>query len=118
MELLPPTSFASSVASSKDSINRISLIVAKYLGQAKADGFLSACSALDFSTANAVLDETVKELTGYDSVFWALGAFADKFPQLSPELGGRVSAALSESDKVKAIESYRTQILGILSGSV
>lgn len=116
MELLYPTSFASAVASSKESLKRIAIIIAKYCGQAKADNFLNACDNLDFSTANTILDETVKELTGYNSVSIALNAFADKFPMLSPELGNSVSVALLETDKVKAIENYRERILKIIDG--
>ena len=65
MELLQPTSFASAVASSKEQLKAISNIVSKYCGQAQADGFLKACDALDFTTANTILDDTVKELTGH-----------------------------------------------------
>lgn len=113
MELLQSTSFASAVASSKEQLKRISVIISKYCGQTKADSFLDACNNHDFSTANAILDDTIKELTGYDSVAIAFSAFVDKFPQLSPELGNKVSAALSESDKVKVIEGYRSKILNI-----
>lgn len=116
MELLQPTSFASAVASSKEQLKAISNIVSKYCGQAQADGFLKACDALDFTTANTILDDTVKELTGHDSVSIALSAFADKFPQLSPDLGNKVSGALSEADKVKAIDSYRSRIINIIDG--
>ena len=116
MELLQPTRFASAVANSKEQLINISKIVSKHCGQAKADRFLEACDTLDFTTANAILDDTIKELTGYDSVSIALSAFADKFPQLSPELGNKVSCALSESDKVKAIDSYRSKIVNIIDG--
>ncbi|MBP7187890.1 MAG: hypothetical protein KBA55_14275 [Ruminococcus sp.] len=116
MELLQPTSFASAVASSKEQLKRISNIVSKYCGQAKAESFLQACDTLDFTTANTILDDTIRELTGYDSVSIALSAFADKFPQLSPELSNKVSGALSESDKVKAIDSYRSRIINIIDG--
>ena len=116
MELLHPTSFASAVASSKESLEKVAKIIRKYCGQAKADSFLEACDKLDFSVANAILDETVKELTGYGSVSIALSAFADRFPQLSPEIGNSVSSALSEADKVKAIEVFRAQIINIIEG--
>ena len=116
MELIPSTSFASAVASSKEQFNNISNIVSKYCGQDKAIEFHKACDDLDFTTANTILDDTVKELTGYDSVVIALGAFVEKFPQLSPELEEKVSDSLSESDKVKAIESYRTRIINIIDG--
>ena len=99
MELLQYTSFASAVASSKEQLKRISNIVSKYCGQAKAESFLQACDSLDFATANTILDDTIRELTGYDSVSIALSAFADKFPRLSPELGNRVATALSEADE-------------------
>ena len=105
MELLQSTTFASAVASSKDQLKKISNIVSKYCGQAKANTFFKACDTLD---------DTVKELTGYDSVSIAFSVFADKFPQLNPDLGNRVSSALSESDKVKAIESYRERIINII----
>lgn len=116
MELLQPTSFASAVASSKKQLERISNIVSKYCGQAKAESFLQACDSLDFATANTILDDTIRELTGYDSVSIALSAFTEKFPQLSPELGNKVSDALSEADKVKAIERFRMQIINIIDG--
>ncbi|MBR3300883.1 MAG: hypothetical protein IKI68_05290 [Clostridia bacterium] len=114
MELLHPASFASAVASSQDRLRNVSAIIEKYLGQDRAAGFLEACRELDFAAANNILDDLVEELTGYDSVYIALSAFADKFPQLFPELGNKVSEAFSEADKVKAIESYREQILTIM----
>jgi len=116
MELIHPASFASTVASSKESLKKISIIISRYCGQAKADSFLDACNSLDFSTANSILDETVRELTGYESVSVALSAFTEKFPQLSPELGNKVSSALSEAEKIKAIESYREKIINIIDG--
>lgn len=116
MELLQPTSFASAVASSKKQLINISKIVSKHCGQAKADRFLEACDTLDFTTANTILDDTVKELTNHDSVSIALSAFADRFPQLSPDLGNKVSGALSEADKVKAINSYKSRIINIIDG--
>ncbi|MCI9435888.1 MAG: hypothetical protein HFH85_01740 [Lachnospiraceae bacterium] len=116
MELLQPTSFASAVASSREQLKNISIIVSKYCGQAKADSFLAACDNLDFTTANIILDNTMKELTGYDPVSIALNAFADKFPQLSPELRNKVSSALSEPEKVKAIDSHRERIINIMDG--
>ncbi len=116
MELLPPVRFAAAVTCSKEALRKISVIVAKYGGQEKADRFMDACDALDYSAANSILDETVKELTGYDKTYTALGAFADRFPQL-PELDNAVSAASSEAGKVKAIESYREQILAIIERS-
>lgn len=114
MELLYPPSFASAVASSKESLKKISLIISKYCGQTQADNFLKACDNLDFSTANDILDETVKELTGFDSVSTALSIFADKFPHLSPQLNNKISSALSEQEKVKAIDKYAEQIIGII----
>lgn len=114
MELLQSTTFASAVASSKEQLKKISNIVSKYCGQVKANTFLKACDTLDFKTANAILDDTVKELTGYDSVSIAFSIFADKFPELNPDLGNKVSGALSEPDKVKAIESYRARIINII----
>lgn len=116
MELLHPTSFASAVASSKESLRKVANIITKYCGHERAESFLKACEGLDFSAANTILDETVKELTGYDSVSIALSAFTDKFPQLSPALGDSVSSALSEADKIKAIEGFRVQILNIIDG--
>lgn len=122
MELLQPTSFASAVASSKEQLKVISSIVSKYCGQAQADDFLKACDALDFTTANTILDDTVKkitkEITGYDydSVSIALSAYVDRLPQLSPDLGNKVSGALSEADKVKAFDSYRSRIINIFDG--
>ncbi len=116
MELLPPTSFPSSVASSKEQLNKIASIVAKYCGQAKADEFINACYALDFEVANTILDDTVNVLTGFDSVSIALNAFVEKFPQLSPDLSNKVSVAMSEVDKVKVIDSYRLEIMSIIDG--
>ena len=60
MELLQPTSFASAVASSREQLKNISIIVSKYCGQAKADSFLAACDNLDFTTANIIHDNTIK----------------------------------------------------------
>lgn len=116
MELIPSTTFASAVASSKESIKNISIIVSKYCGQEKANDFLNSCDNLDFSTANNILDDTVKKITGDDSVSRALSLFVDKFPKLASELGEKLSLACSESDKVKAIESYREQIINIIDG--
>lgn len=114
--LLQPASFASAVICAEEQLKNISKIVLKYCGQAKADGFLKACGSVDYNTANAILDDMVEVLTGYDSVPMALSMFAEKFPGLSPELGNKVSKALSEFEKVKAIESYRTEILEIING--
>ena len=116
MELIQPTSFASSVASSKKQLKNISDIVSKYLGKTKAENFLKACDELDFITANTILDDTVRKLTGYDSVHMALSIFANKFPQLSPELGNKVSEALSESSKINVIDSYYSKINKIIDG--
>jgi hypothetical protein len=116
MNLLQPTSFASAVASSKEQLKKVSAIISKYCGQAKADDFSEACKNIDFKKANTILDETFTELTGYDSVLIALNEFADKFPQLSPDLGNKVSGALSEVDKVKAINNYGTDIIKIIDG--
>ena len=116
MELIQPTSFASAVASSKKQLENISSIVSKYLGKTKAENFLKACNELDFTTANTILDDTVRELTGYGSVSMALSIFANKFPQLSPELGNKVSEALSESAKIKVIDSYYSKINKIIDG--
>ncbi len=116
MNLLQPTSFASVVASSKEQLKNISAIILKHCGQEKANAFLVACKNIDFKTANAILDETITELTGSDSVSIGLGSFADKFPQLSPDLGSKVSSALSETDKVKAINSYESMIINIIDG--
>ena len=113
MELLQPTNFPSIVASSKEQLKKISIIISKYCGQAKSERFIQAYETYDYTTANNILDETLKELTGKDNVFDALRLFADKFPQI-PELSDKVSDALSETDKVKAIESYRSEILKII----
>lgn len=115
MELIRPTSFISAVASSKDSLKKISDIIAKYCDN-NAKDFRKAYENLDFITVNRILDDTIKELTGQDSVYLALSVFVNKFPQLSPELKNQVSAALSESDKVKAIDAYREQIIKIIDG--
>lgn len=106
MELLPPAIFASSVASSKESLKRISNIISRYRGNDAAQKFQNACDTLDFDTANRILDETVKELTGIDSVSLALSDFADKFPNLNPKLSDDVYSASSEAEKVKAIDRY------------
>lgn len=116
MELLHPTRFSFVVASSKEQLKKISFIVSKYCGKAQAENFLNACDTFDFTTANNILDDTVKELTGQDSVSLALNAFVDKFPQLSPDLDNKVSDATSEVDKIKAINSYRSKIINIIDG--
>ena len=119
MDLLP-TSFASAVASSKDSIKNISKIISKYCGQEKAEFFLDSCNNLDFSTANNILEDTVKKITGYDScsISMALSLFAEKFPNISKELEEKMSSASFESDKIKVIESYRKQIINIIDGKI
>lgn len=114
MELIQPTSFVSAVVSSKEQLKKISAIISKYCGQSKATSFLDACNGYDFLTANSILDDTVKELTGYDSVSIALSVFAEKFPQLSPDFSNKMSNALSEPDKVKVIDGYRSQIIDII----
>lgn len=114
--ILQSTNFASAVASSKNQFTKISNIVSKYCGQKKAEQFLKACDNLDFKVANMILDDAVKELTGYDSVVIALSVFADKFPQLGPALSNEISSALSESDKVKVIDGYRLKIINIIDG--
>lgn len=114
MELLRPTSFVAAVISSENTLKCISDIIAKYCGAESAQKFLSACHEIDYKTANQILDATVKELTGYDSVSLALSSFAEKFPQLAPSLQNQVYAALSEGDKVKVINSYSDQILDII----
>ena len=106
MELLPPAIFASSVASSKESLKKISGIILKYCGNDVAQKFQNACDSLDFDTANRILDETVEELTGIGSVSLALSSFVDKFPNLNPKLSDEVSSASSEAEKVKAIDRY------------
>ena len=116
MELLRPTSFVAAIISSENTLNRISNIIAKYCGAESAQRFLSACHEIDYKTANQILDATVKELTGYVSASLALSSFAEKFPQLAPGLQNQVYAALSESDKVKVINSYSDQILNIIGG--
>lgn len=118
MELLHPTSFASAIVSSKNSLKSISYIIAKYCGNNEAENFLDACDRLNFTMANQILDNTIKELTGYDSVFLALSSYADKFPQLAPELGNQVSEALFEADKIKAINGYREQIVSIINKNI
>ena len=116
MELLPPASFASAVTSSKESLTKISDIIAKVRGNDVAQSFLSCCDSLDFATANQILDDLVKELTGIGSVSLALSAFAEKFPELNPKLSEGVSSAISESDKVKAIDRYYSDISKIING--
>lgn len=117
MELLHPASFASSVASSKDCLRKISLIVGKYCGEDDKKEFLSACKNLDSAKANSILDKTVKELTGDSSVSIALSVFADKFPQLNPKMSDEVTSAISEKDKVKAIDNHWKQITDIINRS-
>lgn len=116
MELLHPTSFAASVASSWNQLEKISEITSKYCGPEKANRFLSACQSLDFSEANSILDDTVKAISGCGSVDYALNAFAEKFPQIK-DLGNRVFSAAFESEKVKEIEKSRDQILGYIERS-
>lgn len=114
MELLHPASFASSVASAKDSLKRISVIISRYCGEETANEFLIACDNLDSATSNKILDKTVEILTGYSSVPIALSAFADKFPQLNPQLSDDISSVISEMEKVKAIDSYWKEITEIM----
>ena len=45
----------------KKQLENISSIVFKYLGKTKAENFLKACNELDFTTANTILDDTVRE---------------------------------------------------------
>ncbi len=108
--LLPSVIFDAIVACSKDSLQNIAKIISKY-DRAKAESFLAACKHLDFDTANSILDETVKALTGEESVSYALTLFAEKFTELSPELGHKVSKAISVVDKVKIINSHRDRIM-------
>lgn len=107
MELLQSTSFASAVASSKNNLKNISNIISRNLGKNKAESFLKACNELDFVTANTILDDTVKELTGYNSVNIALSMFADKltksYPYIKNKLSKEFSKVTSESDKVRVL---------------
>lgn len=112
MQLLNPTSFASIVASSKGQLKNISDIISKYCGSTKAKEFMQAYQDIDFNTANSILDNTVKELTGFDGPI-AFSEFVDKFPQL-PELENELSKAHLESEKVKVIDRYREQIMKII----
>ncbi|MDD6587928.1 MAG: hypothetical protein PUF29_04810 [Anaerobutyricum hallii] len=109
MDLIQATSFAFDVTRSKKQFKNISNIISKYCGQDESKSFLNACATLDYKTADTILGNTVKELTGYDNASFALRAFADKFPQI-PDLGNQVSEALSVEDKVKVINSFRTDI--------
>lgn len=113
MALLPSTSFAAAVASSKEQFKIISNIVSKYCGKVKSVSFMNACNDLDFDTANNILDDTVTKLTGENNVYMALSLYAEKFPRL-PSLADKLSNALSLQDKVKVIDSYRDDIIGII----
>lgn len=113
MALLHPANFASVVASSKDSLKKISHIIAKYCGNDSAENFMNACQKLDFTIANRILEDTIKKISDYNSVLMALNTFADKFPQIS-SFSNQVSSALSESDKIKIIDSYSKQIINII----
>ena len=115
MALLQPVSFVSAVASSPEQLKNVAAIVAKYGGEAQGASFLAACENHDYNAANDILEQTVKELTGYDSPLLALGAFADQFPQL-PGFRDKVANAFSEADRVKAIDDYRSQIIAIIEG--
>lgn len=117
MELLYPASFASSVVSSKDCLKRISIIVSRYCGEEAAKEFLDACDSLDHKKANDILDKTVEQLTGYDSVPMALNFFARKFPQLNPGLSDGIAAAISEREKVNIIDAYQKEIMSIIDRS-
>lgn len=117
MELLRATLFISIVEYCRDSLERISYIIKKYCGEDSDKRFLHACDTLNFTNANRILDDTVKELTGYSSVSIAISAFADKFSQDIPELSNEISAAWSEVDKVKVINRYRKQISKLIKES-
>lgn len=117
MELLRATIFISIVESCNKSLKKVSEIIAKYCGRDSAKEFLDACDKLDFTNANRILDDTVKELTGYGSVSIALSVFADKFSQDIPKLSNEVSAAWSEADKVKVIDRYRERIWELIKES-
>lgn len=115
MNLLYSASFASIVACSKDLLQRLSEFIAAYCGSAAAQQFLAACEAQDFNTANQLLNRTVTELTGCTSVLRALDSFAEKFPQLNPELSNQVNSELSESGKVQALDRQYDKIKQLLN---
>ncbi len=117
MPLLHPMSFASAVASSKNSLDKIASIISDFLSESKKETFLFACKNLDFRTANQILDDLVQTLTELSPVSVALNEFADKFPQLPTEFGERVHSALSEEDKVKAIDRSYKRIVNIIEDS-
>lgn len=118
MELLLPTSFASVVACSKEQLKNISVIVSRYCGEDISNDFLEACSNVDFVKVNSILDQTIKELTGDSSVSMALRNYIEKFPQLSPQIDDDFSNALSEAEKVLAINKYSDDIINILEGKL
>ena len=113
MGLLHPASFASSVASAGDNLEKIAGLVGKYCGEASARKFQSAYRQLDYNTANRLLEQTVFELSGFDSVPEALNMFSEKFPEL-PELGRDLSQALTEPEKAKAIARHADRIWSIM----
>lgn len=115
MELIYPATFASAVASSRDLLEKISVIVGKYCGGNNDKIFMKACDSLDFKTANLLLDKTVEKLTGHDSVLVGLSDFVNKFQQI-PELEKQVSMEFSERGKVEVINRYSDKILDIING--
>ncbi|MCM1009197.1 MAG: hypothetical protein NC485_15010 [Ruminococcus flavefaciens] len=115
MELLRPTSFASSVESSKDILKKISVIISRYCGEEAANEFLISCDKpLNPIAANKILDKTIEILTGCSSVPIALTILADKFPQLNPKLSDELSLVMSEEKMVRIIDKYFDQIIEIM----
>ncbi|MDE7243843.1 MAG: hypothetical protein K2O18_07695, partial [Oscillospiraceae bacterium] len=115
MELLHPASFASSVASAGDNLEKIARLVGKYNKDGKEE-FLNACRQLDYKTANRLLDQTVAKLSGFDSVPVALTMFSEKFPQL-PELSKEISKALTEREKAEVLSRHADKICSIMKGA-
>ncbi|MBR1443781.1 MAG: hypothetical protein IJ583_09655 [Firmicutes bacterium] len=115
MDLLPPTSFAAAVASSKNTtLKRISKIISKFCGENDEEKFMASCRQFDYETTNNILDKLVKVLTGNDeSVSSALESFADRFLEIQG-LNKEVFSAFTDKEKILAIEKYREQILEVI----
>ena len=107
MQLLSPITFASSVASARNILVKISKMVGKYIGESSTSEFVESCDKLDYNKVNKLLDKTVEKLSGQSSVSSALTLFAYKLKDFAPNLEKEMEKAKSESDKVKVIAAHK-----------
>lgn len=114
MELLPPTMFASIVASNKDLLKELSQLIKKYCGEKISKDFNQACNKLDFDLANRSLDDLIEKLTDLRSVSLSLSEYANKFSDSIPNLDDEVHSVIGEMDKVKEIDKYYDKIKKII----